>query len=121
MKIVRIKSDNYNCYMRETVYNEVRLQMSTGDFHTHRVKHLEISSYKIHSLKIKDLWFEPEEVELGESILIELTENEETVMTDNIESQIDIEPDNDNYQALLRYHQLTGVGQLYKETLSFWV
>ena len=208
MKVVRLKSDNFDCFMSELVYNEIRLQMSSGDFGTHRVKHLEIPSYKIHSLKQKDKWFEPEEIELGKSILQDLNEAEETSITDNIdqyewliehrledkdevlrqfvenyrpdgviipfagsnyecdfakevlerlgpdktfellmshgsieagelyynhwnqlayesfeeyETQVDIEPEDENYQDLLRYHQLTGEGELYNDTLSFWL
>jgi len=36
MKLIKLKSDNYNQIVTEAAYKEIRLQMSTGDFHTHK-------------------------------------------------------------------------------------
>ncbi len=33
--VILLMSDNFNGYLTKEAYNEVRLQMSTGDFHMH--------------------------------------------------------------------------------------
>lgn len=39
--VIQLFSDNFNgSYLTPDAYNEVRLQMSTGDLHTHKVIHL---------------------------------------------------------------------------------
>ena len=35
-KLYRIKSDNYDCYMTPAAYKIIQLEMSTGDWHTHK-------------------------------------------------------------------------------------
>jgi len=43
-KYLLVNSDNYeNVIMTEEAYLELRLQMSTGDFHTHRAKYVKPS------------------------------------------------------------------------------
>jgi hypothetical protein len=53
--IVKVWSDNFNGdAMTFDAYRELRLQMSTGDFHTHR--------YEITEIPIEDDVITPEEV-----------------------------------------------------------
>jgi len=39
VKAIRVTSDNLeNCLISEADYKELRLEMSTGDFHTHKAE-----------------------------------------------------------------------------------
>lgn len=38
--LVYVVSDNFDSYLTQRAYKEVRLQMSTGDFHTHTHCHV---------------------------------------------------------------------------------
>ena len=49
--VIRLKADNYDCWVSEEAYQELRLLMSTGDFHTHRTKTLEVTPDQLENLK----------------------------------------------------------------------
>jgi len=49
--IVRLKSDNYDCYVSESAYNEICLQMSTGDHATHRAKVVTVDCDKLNNIQ----------------------------------------------------------------------
>lgn len=46
IKVIRLHSDNFEgSLMTPEVYYEIKLQMSTGDFHTHKAEEIEVESY----------------------------------------------------------------------------
>lgn len=51
IKIIRLKSDNYDCYVSEAAYNEIRLQMSSGDYGSHVHKELTVSVNQLDDIK----------------------------------------------------------------------
>ncbi len=61
MKVIRLFSDNFEgSLLTFEAYKEVRLQMSTGDFHTHKAIQLEIEDgIDAEVLDVSDL-FDPE-------------------------------------------------------------
>lgn len=48
--VYRVYSDNFNCWMSAEAYAESRLQMSTGDFHTHRARAIELTPNQYQNL-----------------------------------------------------------------------
>lgn len=44
MKIIRVKSDNFNCWMSEDFYYRAILSMSSGDYGSHMARFLEVGS-----------------------------------------------------------------------------
>jgi len=42
MKMIKLKSDNFNCLVTESAYKVIRLQMSSGDFGSHTADTLEV-------------------------------------------------------------------------------
>lgn len=53
IKVIRIKSDNYNTYMSIPAYKEATLQMSTGDHATHQHKELMVTPDQLEDLKFE--------------------------------------------------------------------
>ena len=49
--VVRLKSDNYDCYVSAAAYQEIRLQMSTGVHATHRARFFEASPDQLENIK----------------------------------------------------------------------
>lgn len=43
-KVIKLKSDNFNCLVTKEAYKEIRLQMSTGDFHTHKAREVTVKN-----------------------------------------------------------------------------
>lgn len=41
--VIQLKSDNFNGLVSLQAYEEIRLQMSTGDFHTHKATKVQVS------------------------------------------------------------------------------
>lgn len=48
---IRLKSDNFDGLVTVDAYNEITLQMSTGDYHTHTAKKVKVST-----LERKDIY-----------------------------------------------------------------
>lgn len=46
-----LKSDNIQAWVSESFYQELRLQMSTGDFHTHRARSVQLDPNQLEDLK----------------------------------------------------------------------
>jgi hypothetical protein len=44
--VIKLKSDNFDCLVTPEAYNEIRLQMSTGDFGTHTHEYIRVESSK---------------------------------------------------------------------------
>lgn len=56
IQVIKLKSDNYeNALLTIEAYNEVRLQMSTGDFHTHKVETVLVEDFS-DVITLMDLW-----------------------------------------------------------------
>lgn len=54
--VIQLFSDNFNGdYLTPEAYNEVRLQMSTGDFHTHKVLHLTVRDIALLGVSLDDI------------------------------------------------------------------
>jgi len=44
--VIRLKSDNYNCYVSIDAYKAITLEMSTGDYGSHQSREIEVSCNK---------------------------------------------------------------------------
>lgn len=56
IKVIRLNSDNFqNELVTIEAYNEIRLQMSSGDFGTHTIKYEYVSSFE-NVITLMDLW-----------------------------------------------------------------
>lgn len=44
IEVIRLKSDNYDCYVCPETYYHITLQMSSGDFGAHKHRSLEVNS-----------------------------------------------------------------------------
>jgi hypothetical protein len=51
IKIIRVKSDNVNAYMSVEAYRELTLQMSSGDFGSHKSRAILVSNETLQDLK----------------------------------------------------------------------
>ena len=49
--VYRLKSDNYNCWVSLEAYKEIILQMSTGDYCTHKAKAFKVNSNTLENIK----------------------------------------------------------------------
>ena len=60
IKVIRLNSDNYeNALVTKEAYEEIRLQMSTGDFHTHKIETVLVEDFS-DVITLMDLWSEYE-------------------------------------------------------------
>ena len=51
IQIVRLKSDNFDCYMSLNAYHELRLEMSSGDFGVHKTRLITVSPETLETIK----------------------------------------------------------------------
>lgn len=49
--IIRLKSDNFDCFVSLEAYRVIRLQMSSGDFGAHRARSIEVSPETMERLR----------------------------------------------------------------------
>jgi len=49
--VIRLKSDNYNCYVSPEVYREITLTMSSGDYGAHKAREIEVSSNTLENIR----------------------------------------------------------------------
>jgi len=58
IKVIKLTSDNYeNTLVTQAAYEEIRLQMSTGDFHTHKIETVLVEDFS-DVITLMDLWSE---------------------------------------------------------------
>lgn len=53
--VVKIKSDNFNCFLTVEAYKEIRLQMSTGDFHTHEYELVTVDLDDVYVINLDEI------------------------------------------------------------------
>lgn len=52
VKLIRIKSDNYDCYLDQKSYQDIILTMSTGDYATHKAIIVHVGTHRLDELKL---------------------------------------------------------------------
>lgn len=57
-KVIQIKSDNFDGLVTREAYEEIRLQMSTGDFHTHKHSTVTVDSLE-NVVTVNDMFDDP--------------------------------------------------------------
>jgi hypothetical protein len=55
--VIRLKSDNYDCYVSVDAYKSIRLEMSSGDFGSHKTRFLEVDGNQLEKIKSTALGF----------------------------------------------------------------
>lgn len=61
--VIRLKSDNYDLWVSESAYHYIKLQMSTGDYHTHKARSVKIPARKFDPYSFKSGYLDIEEGE----------------------------------------------------------
>jgi hypothetical protein len=51
INIVRLKSDNYDCFVCEDAYKAIILEMSSGDYGSHRARFIQVSLETLERLR----------------------------------------------------------------------
>jgi hypothetical protein len=51
IRVFRVKSDNYDCWMSTEAYQSIRLEMSSGDFGAHTKREVWITPNQLEHLK----------------------------------------------------------------------
>ena len=69
MKVYKVKSDNFEGLITKDAYKELTLQMSTGDFHAHTKRIVEVEDWE-NVTTIEDL-FENDESYIGQFSTLE--------------------------------------------------
>lgn len=49
--VIRLKSDNFDCYVSEYAYKDISLQMSSGDYGSHRARYVLVSPNQLENIK----------------------------------------------------------------------
>ena len=51
IRVFRVKSDNYDCWMSAEAYQSIRLEMSSGDFGVHKKREVWVTANELEHLK----------------------------------------------------------------------